>query len=102
MNRLQFLLTKLAEEAAEISQIALKTQQFGLHEKQHKDGPSNRERIIGELNDFNAIIHLLNGEFNLGYHLTDPKNHLAMSAKIGKVAHYYEYSKSLGLVSDAE
>ena len=32
LTRYQYLLTKLAEEASEIAQIALKTQQFGADE----------------------------------------------------------------------
>lgn len=30
MDRIQYLLSKIAEEASEIAQIALKTQQFGV------------------------------------------------------------------------
>ncbi len=61
MNRLQYLLTKLAEEAAEIAQISLKTQQFGLDER-YNDGLSNKERCHQELDDLNGVIQLLNDE----------------------------------------
>ena len=51
MNRLQYLLTKLAEEANEVGQIALKTQQFGVDEGMPGQPFTNAERTHQELND---------------------------------------------------
>ena len=44
MDRLQLLLSKLAEEGTEVAQIALKTAQFGLHESREGQYPTNAER----------------------------------------------------------
>lgn len=94
MNRQQFLLCKLAEEGAEISQIALKTQQFGLHEKCPGQPFTNVERIHHEIDDLMAIVEMLNKEVDFGYdmdigHITNKKI---------KVNKYYAYSKELGEV----
>ena len=45
MSYEQFLLLKLAEEASEISQIALKTAQFGMFETIPGGSENNAERI---------------------------------------------------------
>jgi hypothetical protein len=94
LNRLQYLLCKLAEESSEIAQIALKTQQFGLEERYPKDPKNNKERIHSELNDLNAIIELLNEEFSFGYKY-DP---YYIIEKEKKLNHYFEYSKQLGMI----
>lgn len=49
MNQLQHLLTKLAEEGAEVAQIALKTQQFGPNEVMPGQPLDNFERCHHEL-----------------------------------------------------
>jgi len=94
MNREQFLLTKLAEEASEVAQMALKTQQFGLDEKKDDEGPTNRERLNGEISDFQSIVAMLNTECNLNYTIDLEK----MGQKFDRVNKYYNYSASLGNV----
>lgn len=96
MNRLQYLLTKLAEEASEVAQIALKTQQFGLDEIYPANGYSNRDRCHQELDDFNGIIKMLNDEFNFNYFVNDYR----VAVKADKVDKYYEYSRDLGMIND--
>lgn len=44
MTRLQLLLSKLAEEGAEVAQIALKTAQFGIEETCPSQPFTNAER----------------------------------------------------------
>ncbi|VWD49771.1 hypothetical protein BLA17378_08635 [Burkholderia aenigmatica] len=96
MTLTQYLLVKIAEEAAEVAQIALKTAHFGLSETQPGRAESNAQRIYAELNDLNAMVLRLNdvafGEFHY-----EP-DHIAMSQKMAKVEHYLAYSRSLGLV----
>lgn len=96
MNRLQFLLGKLAEEAAEVSQMALKTQQFGLHEIYHIQELTNAQRTHLELDDMMAIVHMLNTEFNFGYEV----DRINISKKIAKVNKYAHYSEELGVLID--
>jgi hypothetical protein len=98
MNRLQYLLNKLAEEAGEIVQIANKTSQFGLHEV-YNDGKnqlSNRERCLEEIHDLFGIVHMLNEEFDLGFVITPQK----LIDKKNKTNKFYQYSKELGMVRD--
>ena len=96
MNRLQYLLTKLAEEATEIGQIALKTQQFSLDEICPNLPYSNKERCHQEVNDLLAIVEMLNREFNFGYIPDDGE----IAAKINKVNKYYNYSIDCGMVQE--
>lgn len=101
MNRLQLLLLKLGEECNEVAQIASKCSQFGLNEiysgmtdDRRADGLSNRHRLHLELNDLNAMVMMLNKEFDLGY----SRDIGAVLKKIEKVNLYAGYSADLGLV----
>lgn len=96
LNREQYLLTKLAEEASEVAQIALKTQQFGMDEICPQLPETNKQRIHKELNDLFGIIEMLNSEYNFGY--TPDDNEIA--AKINKVNKYYGYSIQCRQVED--
>ena len=96
MDRLQLLLTKLAEESAEITQVALKAQQFGLTEE-YQD-TTNVERIHRELDDLMAVVLMLNDEYDFGY---DP-NQGWIDIKKHKINHYARHSRDLGLVDDWE
>ncbi|RKR46263.1 hypothetical protein [Paraburkholderia sp. BL17N1] len=95
----QYFLVKIAEEASEIAQIALKTAHFGLSEIQPGRAETNAERVYGELNDLLAMVHRLgevsNGEF--WFDIGSP-DHVAIATKLAKVEHYLAYSQSLGLV----
>lgn len=62
MTEVQYLLCKLAEEAGELAQIAMKAQQFGMDETYKDD--SNAERVIKEFIDVMGVISTLQG---LGY-----------------------------------
>lgn len=101
MTLVQFHLNKIAEEAVEVAQIALKAAHFGLTEKQPGNPLNNAERIYGELNDLNAMVHRLgelsNGEFFFDIGAPD---HVAIAKKLEKVAHFLAYSQSLGLVEN--
>lgn len=92
----QFLLTKLAEEASEIAQIALKTQQFGFDEKHPDLAFTNKERIKQELNDIMAIIEVMNDKLDFGY----VKDTEAIAQKKVKLDKYLRYSIGLGLVQE--
>lgn len=93
-TRLQYLLEKLAEEACEVSQIALKTSSFGLDEKHPELGVSNKHLLWGELDDLMCLVGMLNVEFDLGYDASAA----AMGLKEHKVNHYHRKSAALGLV----
>lgn len=91
----QYLLTKAAEEGAEIAQIALKCQQFGLHEVEPGRTESNAQRLYGELNDLLGVIEKMNEEIEGFEYIVDDA---ALEAKSRKIDHYRKYSQSIGLV----
>ncbi|MCP5230697.1 MAG: hypothetical protein H6948_01150 [Zoogloeaceae bacterium] len=95
MTRTQLLLIKLAEEASEVSQIALKTAQFGPHEVKPGQDDTNFQRIRIELDDLLAIVEMLNDECLFGY---QPDRDAAKKTRVDK---YAAYSYELGLVEAA-
>ena len=94
MDRLQLLLSKLAEEGTEVAQIALKTAQFGLHESREGQYPTNAERCHAEIDDLMAAVEMLNEECGFGY--TPSRERI--EAKKAKVNKFAAYSETLGLV----
>ncbi len=99
MNRAQYLLGKVAEEASEVAQIALKTQQFGFYEI-YKD-ESNVQRLKGELTDLLAVCEMVEAELNTPKWLTEP-NREDIIAKKRKVEHYLRYSQVHGMTEEPE
>ena len=95
MNNAQYLLAKLAEEAVEIAQMAIKCQHFGLTETQPGNPESNVDRLKGELNDLLGVVSMLNREVDSFNFSPDVA---AIGMKVAKVNHFREYSRSLGLV----
>ena len=93
MNLHQHLLTKLTEEACEVGQIALKTQQFGFDEICPGLPFTNAQRLHQELDDIQASIEMLN-DVGLDY----IPNRERIEAKKEKVVHYLKYSVGLGMV----
>jgi len=55
----QYLLVKLAEEATEVAQMALKTAQFGPTERYPKSPLNNEQRLSEEYTDMVAIVDML-------------------------------------------
>ncbi len=96
MDRLQHLLVKLAEERSEISQIALKTAQFGPDGVIPGTNITNFQKCHLELDDLLGVVEMLNEEFSFGY----TPNRANMNAKKAKVREYLEYSIKLGFVKD--
>jgi len=94
MNKLQHLLLKLGEEAAEIIQIASKASQFGLDDVREGQQYTNRQLCHQEIDDILGVLNMLNEECGFGY---EP-NSESIAAKQVKVNKYLEYSKQLGLV----
>lgn len=97
MNNEQYLLGKLAEEAAELAQIAVKAQQFGLKEVfggQEGTPLNNAQRIELEYNDVMGVINMLNGEVNAGI----LQRVGLQQKKAEKVTKWRDYARTLGTV----
>jgi hypothetical protein len=95
MNRQQHLFQVTGEECCEVAQMCSKINRFGIHEIFPNQPLTNAERMHLELDDLTAMIEMLNDECGLGY----VPNRERIEAKKLKVNKYYEYSKSLGLIT---
>lgn len=113
MTRTQFLLCKLAEEASEVAQIAMKCQQFGLSESMPGQPYTNAERTHQELDDLLTIVGLLNQESDFNFSPSEAhcqeKRHRVIryshkSVELGQVEAHGEFQNrvesSLGTASD--
>lgn len=95
LTKLQHLLTKLAEEAAEVAQIALKTQQFGPDEIMPGQPHTNFQLCHLEIDDLFAVVELLNENHNFEY----VKSERRIKAKKEKIVKYLAFSTELGLAA---
>lgn len=91
MNKQEYLLTCLSEEAAEIIQAVGKAQRFGLDDDWFDDSP--RIAILREFVDLVAVIELLYGE---DIRTTILYSGEEIEAKKKKVKKFMEYSKEKG------
>lgn len=112
MKEVEYLLIKLAEECAEITQRVTKALTFGLTERQ-ADGPSdvkdgeailnNLERIALEMADLEATFEVLQEKLNLSPETALIKFSLfneALEKKKAKLQKYMDYSRSIGVLTD--
>ena len=98
MTKHQFLLIKLAEEASEVAQIALKAAQFGAEEIQPVQPPrTNAQRIQIELHDLYTVVLELEEACVLPqWYEVDSAQH--RFNKQAKLEHYLKNSRELGQV----
>ena len=96
MTELQHILCKISEECAEVSQMAMKTQQYGLREKRLGQGEENIERLKEEFHDL--CFHFARLESYTGEDFSTPPAGFA-EEKLKKVEKYKRLSKQLGMVS---
>jgi len=104
MQATEYLLTCLAEEAAEIVKDSCKSLRFGLDDVYtHIDAEgveviknemgTNRDRLIAELNDLAGTVRLLQ---EYGIIPEQWGNNDKQKAKIEKLRRYSKYSKKVG------
>jgi hypothetical protein len=98
LNAVQHLLVCTGEEGAEIAQDVSKCLRFGLDDRNvlNPTGPTNRERLVAELNDLVACANLL-AEF--GVIPPDWLNADRQIAKMQKVKTFMDYAVSVGALS---
>ena len=58
-NKTQYLICKLQEEAAEVIQAVSKINRFGEQNKHPDRSTTNKQELVGELEDFLAILAVL-------------------------------------------
>jgi hypothetical protein len=92
MNKVEYLLICLMEEAAEIQQAAAKALRFGLDNHHPDRMETNAQELQKELTDLDATRSMLISENALpsGYHFITPK--------IKKVERYMQISEEFGIL----
>lgn len=97
MTRQQHALLKLAEEASEVAQRALKAMQFGMDETEPGKVLTNGQRLVLEIRDFqSAHFRLVNMDVLPDNDHESLRDHIL--AKDAKVDKYYALSARLGQV----
>ena len=95
MNKNEYLLTCLSEECSEISQNVGKTLRFGINDRNilNPSGPTNKERLVEELNDLLAITEML---IDCDILPAEWQNRLNIDTKKSKVKKFMDYSIKQG------
>jgi phosphoribosyl-ATP pyrophosphohydrolase len=78
-NKIQYLICKLQEEAAEVIQAVSKINRFGETSNHPDRTTTNKQELIGELEDFLAILAVL--EQAQWLDLTPSRNNIAQKAQ---------------------
>jgi len=77
-NKTQYLICKLQEEAAEVIQAVSKINRFGEQNRHPDRTTTNKQELVGELEDFLAILGVLE---QMGWlDLTPSRNNIANKA----------------------
>lgn len=99
MTAVEHLLTCLGEECAEVAQDVAKSLRFGLDDRNvlNPSGPTNRERIIKELNDLLACADLL---VDFGVLPANWQSADEQVLKKRKVAKFMNYAKEIGALEE--
>jgi len=101
VNRIEYLLTCLAEEHVEAAQRAHKAQRFGVREIQPGQDLTNAERLVREHLEAVAVFEMLLEAGVLPKHsaITD---RALIDAKKTKVLEFMRYSAKLGTLVSAQ
>ena len=102
MNKTEYLLTCLMEEAAEVQQIAAKCLRFGFNNHHPNDGAykTNASELQRELKDLRATEFMLAREGHITF--DSHADGWTLEQKIEKVKKYMEVSKSCGTLQAGE
>lgn len=95
MNTEEHLLTCLGEEGTEIAKDVSKSLRFGLDDVNclEPSGPTNRERLVNELNDLEAVRQLCVAH---GLVPEDWLDNEKIKAKKEKVLKFMDYARRVG------
>jgi hypothetical protein len=95
MNIEEHLLICASEECLEIAKDISKALRFGLNDRNVLDpeGPTNRERIVNEINDLIGVLDMLEDHDILPRHWHDYEKQEAKQEKVNK---FIDYAESVG------
>jgi len=101
MTNVQYLLTCLMEECAEVAQRCSKAIRFGLDEVHLEDGNTltNERRIVDEICDLRGVVSELQNygvfmDLNIPGYVNDRRQ-----AKINKLRAFMKYSRDRGILA---
>lgn len=93
----EYLLTCLAEEAAEVIQRVEKAKRFGMDEVQEGFTENNAERLAGEIEDFLGVLKMIEARQELVIDRSDER----MERKQERVIKYSLVSFKRGILTEA-
>lgn len=98
MNYKQYLLIKLAEEASEIAQAAIKCSLFGYESKDPREvnGKTNIQKLLCELADLSAVTDLLGDTEDFDNDVLEsiePEKYI--ESKRTKLKYYFDISQQI-------
>lgn len=99
MNKQQYYLMKLAEEASELAQVALKCAAFGMDEVHPNTLEKNYEALVKEWNDVNACAILVETMDNRFDSVPDPE---LLEMKFHKIEKYRKISVGNRMSTDED
>jgi len=97
LTKQQYILAKIAEEASEVAQAAIKCQHFSCEGVEPGNRKTNLQRLFDELTDLNGVVGLWNEEqesVEKEYYC----DILTAGKKAMKVRWYAGYSHSIGQI----
>jgi hypothetical protein len=97
VNTVEHLLVCLMEECAEVQQAASKCLRFGLDDKYPERNSTNREDLLNELVDLDAIAEMLQAAKVVGSY-TNLDYAMRVRRKKQKVAHWMAYACQQGVL----
>lgn len=102
MNKIEYMVGIVGEEATEVTKACHKANRFGLDDTDPATGLTNRQTIVAELNDLEGAVRLLREVLQEGgTDLVGLGDEGAINAKIDKILHYAKRSIANGtLVED--
>lgn len=95
MNRIEYLLSCLIEEAAEVQKEATKSQRFGLTSRHPKGGENNITNLVTEFYELEAVFEMLKSELKSQFPHTTGYFQVKVD-KIKRVNEYMERSEKNG------
>lgn len=98
MNITEHLLECLSEECSEVIKDVSKSNRFGLNDRNvlNPTGPTNKERLIDELNDLIGVVNLLVDEGILPKDFVSSEKQIAKKKKVLK---FIDYATSVGAIT---
>ena len=96
MNRIEHLLTCLAEECAEVQQAVAKAQRFGLDDGYPGTDRTNKGDLENELTDLFAVLEMLEDD---GILTCGESRRKAIDRKKAKVCEFMRYAEQRGTLT---